>query len=373
MAKILNIGLVGTKFMGKAHSSALRTMPHFFDPGARLVLKVICGLNDDLAVLAKKYGWQSYVNDWRKVASDPEIDLVVIASPGSTHAEIAIAAANHGKHILCEKPLALSCLEAKEMLDAVHQNKVKHMVNFNYRRVPAIMLAKRSIELGKLDTVYHFRSTYQQGWAADPNVPFLWRFDKNIAGAGSMADKGSHIVDLARYLIGEISEVSALSDIFIRERESLYKDGETKEVTTDDVAMFLARFDNGAVGIFETSRIAVGSKNALQFEINGSKGCIRFNLERLNELEVFFTNDDRSFQGFRNILVTDPEHDYMDKWWPTGHILGWEHAFSHQYYEFIKALVEDYLPQPNFYDGLKTQRIIEAVETASNEKTWVAI
>lgn len=369
----LNVGLIGSKFMGKAHSNALRTIPMFFDLGAEPVMKVICGLKDDISVIASRYGWQSYVNDWKKVVHDPEIDIVAIASPGYTHAEIAIAAAEEGKQIICEKPLAMSYREAGLMYEAALKYKIKHMINFNYRRVPAVLLAKKLAGSGRLGSIYHFRATYQQDWAGNPDVPYLWRFDRKLAGAGSMADKGSHIIDLARFLVGEITEVAGMSDIFIRERKSLGDSTRKEKVTTDDAAMFITRFANGAMGLFETSRISVGHKNALKFEINGSKGSVRFNLERLNELEAYFTEEDKSTLGFRRILVTEPEHDYMEKWWPTGHIIGWEHTFSHQYYEFIKAIVEDYMPQPNFYDGLINQQIIEAVETASRDNRWVAI
>ena len=373
MKKQLNIGLIGYRFMGKAHSNALRTMPMFFDPGAEPVLKVICGVKDDVAGAAQKYGWQSHVHDWNEVVHDPEIDIVAIASPGYTHAAIAVAAAANGKHIFCEKPLGMTFEEARLMYEAARQNKVKHMVNFNYRRIPAVLLARDLVQGGKLGRIYHFRASYQQDWAADPAVPYLWRFDQKLAGAGSVADKGSHIIDLARFLVGEIAGVAGMSDIFIKERASLNEELPKQEVTTDDAALFIARFANGAMGTFQTSRIATGYKNALQFEVGGSKGCLRFNLERLNELEVYFTDEESSIRGFRRILVTGPGHEYMDRWWPSGHVIGWEHAFSHQYYEFIKAIVEDYPPEPSFYDGMINQQIIEAVERAAREKTWVTV
>lgn len=373
MKKRLKIGLIGYRFMGKAHSNALRTIPMFFDLPVEPVLKVICGLKDDVAAAAQMYGWQRYVHDWNEVVADPEIDIVAIASPGYTHAKIAVAAAANGKHIFCEKPLGMSSDEAGVMYEAARKNKVKHMVNFNYRRIPAVLLARKLVQDGRLGRIYHFKASYQQDWAADPAVPYLWRFDQRLAGAGSVADKGSHIIDLARFLVGEMIAVAGMSDIFIKERASLGNAQLKEEVTTDDAALFVARFANGALGTFQTSRIATGYKNALQFEIGGSKGCLRFNLERLNELEAYFADEESSTQGFRRILVTGPEHEYMDRWWPPGHIIGWEHAFSHQYYEFIKAIVEDYLPQPNFYDGLINQQVIEAVERAAQEKTWVTI
>ncbi len=373
MKKKLNIGLIGYRFMGKAHSNALRTIPMFFDLDVEPVLKVICGLKDDLAAAAQKYGWQSHVRDWREVVHDPEIDIVAIASPGYTHAPIAVAAAAEGKHIFCEKPLAMTSAEAKMMYEAVRQSRVKHMVNFNYRRIPAVLLARSLVQDGRLGRICHFKASYRQDWAADPDVPFLWRFDRKLAGAGSVADKGSHIIDLARYLVGEIVEVASASDIYIKERDSLDHSSCKREVTTDDAAFFMARFAGGALGAFQTSRIAAGYKNALQFEISGSGGSLRFNLERLNELEVYFAGEESSIQGFRKILATGPGHEYMERWWPPGHVIGWEHAFSHQYYEFIKAIVEDYAPQPGFYDGLVNQQILEAVEKAARDKTWVTV
>lgn len=373
MGKKLNIGLIGYRFMGRAHSAALRTMPLFFDPGAEPVLKVVCGLRDEVAEFAKKFGWQSYVHHWDEVVGDPEVDIVAIASPGHTHADIAVAAAAGGKHIFCEKPLGLTFEEARLMHDAARQGKVKHMVNFNYRRVPAVQLAHDLIREGRLGRIYHFKASFQQDWAADPAVPYLWRFDHRQAGFGSMADKGSHIIDLARFLVGEIHSVAGMSEIFIKERAPLEHTSTRHRVTTDDAAIFIAGFDCGAMGTFQTSRITAGCKGALQFEVGGSKGCLRFNLERLNELEACFSGEEKTIQGFRNILVTEPGHRYMDRWWPPGHIIGWEQVLCHQYYEFIKAIVEDYPAQPGFHDGMINQQIIEAVNRAAVEKTWVAV
>ncbi|MDO8685230.1 MAG: Gfo/Idh/MocA family oxidoreductase [Clostridiales bacterium] len=373
MKKKLNIGLIGHKFMGKAHSHALRDISMFFDPGVIPVMKVICGVEDDIVEVAEKYGWESCEKSWEKVVNNPEIDIIDIATPGITHKEIALAAVKNGKHVICEKPLAMTFKEAMEMYEAAEKSNVKHMVNFNYRRVPAVILANKLIDEGRLGKIYHFKAIYQQEWAADANVPFLWRFDKVMAGAGSMADKGSHIIDLARFLIGEIDEVAGTTEIFIKERSSLDRADVKNTVTTDDAAMFMARFKNGVLGLFETSRISVGHKNALFFEVNGSKGSVKFNLERLNELEVYFNEDAGEVRGFRNIMVTEPSHSYIKQWWPSGHILGWEHTFIHQYYEFLKAIVEDYKPSPSFYDGMKNQEAIEAVEKAALEKRWIKI
>jgi len=276
MGKQLNVGLIGHRFMGKAHSNALRDLSMFFDPGAKVRMKVICGVEDDIAEAAEKYGWESYVTDWRDVVNDPEIDIIDISSTGATHRDIAVAAAEAGKHVLCEKPLSMTAAEAKDMYEAVRKHRVKNMVNFCYRRVPAVALAQEIIESGQLGEIYHFKAIYQQDWVTE-DCPYVWRFDKKLAGAGSMADKGSHIIDLARFLVGEIAEVAGMSDIFIKQHRVT---GKMKDVTTDDAAMFLTRFAGGAMGVFETSRVSTGYKNALQFEVNGSRGCVRFNLER---------------------------------------------------------------------------------------------
>ncbi len=373
MRKRLNIGLIGYGFMGKAHSNALRTLPMFFDPGAEIHLRVICGVRDEVAAAAKKYGWQRHVHDWNRVVCDPEVDIIAIASPGYTHAAIAAAAAAEGKHIFCEKPLGRSYDEARLMYEAVQENKVKHMINFNYRRVPAVLLARDLICGGRLGRIYHFKASYQQDWAVDPAVPHLWRFDQELAGAGSMADKGAHIIDLARYLVGEIVEVAGMSNIFIRERTPPAGGLPGRRVTTDDAALFTARFAGGAMGSFLTSRVAAGYKSALQFEVGGSGGCLRFDLERLNELEVYFTDEESCTRGFRRILVTGPGYEYMDRWWPAGHIIGWEHAVVHQYFEFVKAIVDDYPAEPGFDEGMINQQIIEAVAKAAAEKIWVAV
>jgi predicted dehydrogenase len=371
MKQPLRFGLIGHKFMGKAHSQALHDVSFFFEARFEPVRAVLCGLEDDLPEAAARYGWQRWTHSWREVVADPEIDVVVIATPGNTHCEIAIAAAEAGRHVICEKPLALDAEQAARMCKAVERAGVKHLVNFNYRRVPAVQLARQLIEQGRLGEIYYFRGTYWQDWPLDPAFPFVWRFDKAIAGAGSMADKGSHLVDLALYLVGDIVEVAATTEIFVRERPA--PEGAARRVTTDDAAAFLARFRSGAIGLFGTSRMSAGHKNALGFEVNGSRGSLIFDLERLNELQVYFVDDDRAARGFRTIMVTEPVHRYVDRWWPPGHVLGWEHTFIHQYYEFLHALETDTLPSPNFHDGLKVQRVLDAVEQAVAEKRWIGV
>ena len=372
MTRQIRIGLIGHKFMGKAHSHALRDLSMFFPMDVDPIMQTLCGLGDDLEDTARRYGWLSTTHSWEAVVEDPAIDVVAIATPGNTHCEIALAAASRKKHILCEKPLAMTASEALRMYRAAEQNGIRNVVNFNYRRLPAVMLAKRLIEEGRLGQIYYFRGTYFQDWPLDPAFPFLWRMDKQVAGAGSMADKGSHIVDLARYLVAEFEEVAATTEIFVKERPVAGEVG-TRSVTTDDAAAFLARFANGALGLFGTSRMSAGHKNSLGFEVNGSQGSLIFDLERLNELQVYFAAEPAEVQGFRTVMATGPGHAYGDRWWPPGHVLGWEHSFIHQYYELLRSVAEDIPSSPSFHDGLKAQQVLEAIEQASAEKRWVAV
>lgn len=367
MKRTINVGLIGHKFMGKAHSHALRDLAMFFSPGVEPVMKTLCGVGDDLEETARRYGWQSTTGRWEDVVEDPSIDAVSILTPGRLHCEMALAAAAHGKHILCEKPLALDAEEAASMYRAAEAAGVRHMVNFNYRRVPAIALARQWIEEGRLGRIYHFQGSYQQDWPLEAAFPFLWRFDKEVAGAGSMADKGSHVVDLACYLVGEFAEVAAATDIFVKERDDA---GTRRAVTTDDAAVFTARFQNGALGLFLTSRMSAGHKNRLAIEVNGSKGSLRWDLERLNELEVYEAGKSA---GFQNVMVTEASHPYAGAWWPPGHVLGWEHTFVHQYYEFLKGIAEQRQPAPSFLDGLRNHEVLDAIARAAAERRWVEV
>jgi predicted dehydrogenase len=373
VARPVNIGMIGYAFMGRAHSHALRSL-HMM--GADLpvtpVMKTICGRTEDaLRATAEQFGWQRCETSWEKVVADPEIDLIDIVTPGNTHRDIAVAAAENGKHVFCEKPLANTLAEAEEMHQAVETAGVKHQVNFNYRRVPAVALAKRLIDEGRIGEVYHFLGIYQQDWPLDPEFPFIWRFDREVAGAGSMADKGSHIIDLARHLVGEIASVAGTTQTVVTERPT--DGGGTQPVTTDDAAAFIADFENGALGVFQTSRMSAGHKNGLRFEVNGSRGSLRFDLERLNELDVYFAEDARDTQGFRTVSVTQDCHPYLQHWWPPGHVLGWEHTFVHQFYELLKAIADDSAPEPGFWDGLRCQAVIEAVGRADRERRWVPV
>jgi predicted dehydrogenase len=374
MTTMINIGMVGYGFMGKAHSNAYRQANPFFRPALKPVMKAICG-RDEAAVkeAAETFGWEQYETSWEKLIARPDIEVIDISSPGDTHRDIAVAAAAAGKHILCEKPLANTLAEAQEMLAAVEKAGVKHLINFNYRRVPAVRLAKRLIDEGVLGQVRHWRATYLQDWLVDPEFPLDWRLRRERAGSGALGDIASHIVDLARFLVGEISEVVGMTETFVKERPLPDAGGERGVVTVDDAAAFLARFENGVFGTFEATRFATGRQNYQRFEINGSRGSLAFNFERMNELEFFSLDDPDYAQGFRTILVTEGVHDYVSAWWPPGHGLGYEHAFVHAVADFLNTIAQDEMPQPSFVDGVRCQAVLEAVSTSVETQRWVAL
>ncbi len=384
MAKrTLNVGLIGYQFMGKAHSNAYRQVGRFFDLPADVCMKTICGRNEARVKAAADYfGWEGYSSDWRKVIEDPQIDIIDVSTPGSSHAEIAIAAAEAGKVVLCEKPLANTVEEAKAMMDAVKKAGVLNGVFHNYRKIPAIALAKKMIENGDLGTIYHIRAVYLQDWIADPNFPLVWRLQKEQAGSGAHGDINSHIIDLARHLLGDMQEVCGMMHTFIKQRPIAgavddrmgAKAGDQMgEVTVDDAVMFLARFQNGAIGTFEASRFAVGRKNHNRIEINGSKGSIVFNLERMNELEYFNNGDSRETQGFRVIQTSDSVHAYAGHYWPVGHIIGYEHTFINFVADAVTSIVDNKPITPNFEDGYENQRILDAVERSHESRSWISL
>lgn len=384
--KHLNVALIGYRFMGKAHSFGIDSAPFFFKSNVKPVKKVICGRTGHLVKqAAQDFGWEEYCTDWRTIIDRDDIDIIDIATPTTHHKEIAIAAAQSGKHIFCEKPQALNASEAKEMLEIAEKYKVKHMLGHNYRRVPAIALAKKMIEDGRLGKLYHFRGVYLQDWIMNPKTPLTWQLDKNSAGGGPHYDLHSHITDLARYLVGEVDQVIGMKETFIKQRpknaskselstmlivKSDAAETDYEEVTVDDAAAFLAKFKNGALGTFEASRFAGGRKNHERIEINGSKGSIVFNFERMNELEFWTNEDELEIQGFRNILVTEECHPYVKAWWPPGHIIGYENTFVNQFADFFSNIVNDTKPEPNFYDGWKNIQILEAVNKSIESKTW---
>lgn len=375
----LGVGMVGYAFMGAAHSQGWRTAGHVFDLPVRPVLAAICG-RDEAAVRAAagKHGWAAAETDWRALIARDDVQVVDICTPGDSHAEIAIAALEAGKHVLCEKPLANSVAEAEAMVAAAEAAAARGqvaMVGFNYRRVPAVAYARTLIGEGRLGRLRHVRVTYLQDWLVDPEFPLTWRLKREHAGSGALGDLGAHIVDLAQFLTGEpLAGVSALSETFVKERPvlsgasaglSAEGGGELGPVTVDDAALFTGRFASGALASFEATRMAAGRKNALHLEINGERGSVYFDLERLNELQFHDHTEPAPSSGFRRILVTEPEHPYLEAWWPPGHALGYEHTFIHQARDLVEAITAGTAPVPSFADGLQVQRVLAAVEESA--------
>jgi predicted dehydrogenase len=373
--KEIGVALVGYNFMGRAHSNAYRQVTHFFQPRLRPRLKVVCG-RDPAAVseAAGRLGFEESATDWRDVIGRKDIGLVDICTPSDSHAEIAIAAARAGKAVLCEKPLANSVRDARAMLKATARAKVVHMVCHNYRRAPAVMLARRIIEEGRLGRILHFRGAYLQDWLVDPAFPLTWRLRKEVAGSGALGDLAAHSIDLARFLVGEITEVTAALETFVKERPLPDQPKKKGKVTVDDAAAAVVRFANGALGTIEATRMAPGRKNYNHFEINGSLGSLAFDLERLNELQVFFRSDPGDVQGFRTVLATEADHhSYVKAWWPPGHALGYEHTFVHTVYDLLEGIADHKVPQPSFADGLANQQVLAAMEKAARTRRWVGV
>ena len=380
----VGIGLIGYAFMGKTHSNAYRQVEKFFpDLKAKPVLRAICGRNEDnVRQAANTFGFESYETDFRKLVERPDIQIVDVSSPGNEHLPMAIAAAQAGKTVFCEKPLANTFEEAQQMTEAAEAAGVVNMVCFNYRRVPAIALAKRMIENGDLGRIYHFRARYLQDWIADPNFPLVWRLRKEIAGSGTLGDIGAHVLDLGQYLMGaNLTTLSGLTHTFIKERplqappsgqEGLTAQAtqEMGEVTVDDATAFMGHFANGALGVFEATRFAVGRKNANSFEINGEKGSVSFNFERMNELEYYNENDPEDRRGFRTILATDASQPYAGAYWPPGHIIGYEHSFINTVYDLINGHVEGKSPQPDFRTGAQNNLVLDTVAKSSESRHW---
>jgi len=365
--------------MGKAHSNAYRQLPFFFDLPSALELKAIAGRNEEeVKTAAEKMGWLSYETDWQRLIQREDIDLVDIATPNHVHAEMAIAALKAGKHVICEKPMAMSVKEAVQMKAIAEQSGKVNMIMHNYRFAPAVQYAKKLIDSGRLGKIRHIRAVYLNESMLDPNRPFRWRLSKAIAGYGAHGDIGSHIIDLARFLVGEFREVTGMMETFVKERPdaSSGRAGQAAgmiEVDVDDTTAFLARFENGAVGVFEASRFAGGNKNGNRFEINGEKGSIRWDLENMNHLHLYLTDDEEGMKGFRTINCTEPVHPYAGHYWPPGHILGYEHTFINLMYELINGIVNGTKPQPDFGDGLRNQAVLEAVSKSVELGRWIKI
>ena len=369
--------------MGKAHSHAYKDVGMFFDLPAQPAMKALCG-RDEAGVkeAAARFGWESYETSWEALFQRDDIDLIDITAPSNVHREIVEAAAQAGKHVFCEKPLALNLEDSVAMWRAVEKAGVKHMVGFNYRRVPAVMLAKRLIEEGAIGEIRHFRGTYLQDFIVDPNFPLVWRLQREVAGSGPLGDLASHLIDIAHFLVGDIAEVVGMEKTFIKKRpvpssmtglSATSAGGALADVTVEDASNFLFQFDNGALGSLEASRMCPGRKNYQTFEINGSEGSVYFSFERMNELQFFSRSDASHAQGFRTIQVTEPEHAYLEAWWPPGHIIGYEHTFIHEVKDLIEAIVADEMPQPSFEDGVKCQAVVDAVIESAKTRRWVEV
>ncbi len=379
----LSVALIGYAFMGGAHSQAWRTAPRFFDLPSTPTMSVLVGRDRGrVDAAAGRLGWASTETDWRRAIERDDVDLVDVCTPGDTHAEIAIAALQAGKHVLCEKPLANSVAEAEAMAAAAEKaaaDGVRSMVGFTYRRVPAIALARQLVAEDRIGQVRHVRAQYLQDWIADPEAPLSWRLDKSKAGSGALGDIGAHIIDLAQHITGDrITSVTGQLHTFVTERpiaaEHAGLSGTATEergpVTVDDAAAFLAQFDSGAMGVFEATRFATGRKNAIRLEINGSTGSLAFDFEDMNVLKFFDAAEPAATAGFRRVLVTEPDHPYIAAWWPAGHGLGYEHGFTHQVVDLVHAIAEGRDPSPSFADGLHVQRVLAAVEKSSDTRTW---
>jgi predicted dehydrogenase len=382
----LGIAMIGYSFMGAAHSHAWRNAGRVFDLPIDPEMRVICGRTGAAAkAAAERLGWQGFTTDWRDAITRDDIAVVDICTPGDSHAEITIAALQEGKHVLCEKPLANTVDEAIEMSAAATNAAalgVRSMVGFNYRRAPAVTFARDLVAAGRLGTIRHIRALYLQDWIVDPNFPLVWRLQSDIAGSGALGDLGAHLVDLAEFLSGHrlTSVVSTLRTFITRRPISSSSSGlrgtvgtETGPVTVDDAMTVLGVTDGGAMATFEATRFATGRKNALRFEINGSGGSVSFDAESMNELQFYDGAIPNSEAGFARVLVTEPEHPYLSGWWPPGHGLGYDHTFIHEIADLVRAIHGNYDPSPSFAEGLRVQRILDAISRSSRTAGWADI
>ena len=378
MTDTLRIAMIGHGFMGAAHSQGWRVAPRFFELPLEPEMAVVVGRNPaGVEASARKWGWTDSATDWREVVARDDIDVVDIVTPGDTHAEIAIAALEAGKHVLCEKPLANTVEEAEAMTDAATEaaeRGVRSMVGFTYRRVPAATFARDLVAAGRIGEIRQVRAEYLQDWLTDAEAPLTWRLKKEHAGSGALGDIGAHAVDLTEFITGQhLMSVSGIIETLVTERPLLGEgvglsgtaSAERGEVTVDDLALFTGRLESGALASFEATRFRTGRKNALRIEIAGSTGAIAFDLERMNELEFYDATQPGLELGFRRILVTEHDHPYLAPWWPTGHMLGYEHGFSHQVRDFVTAIDAGSAPRPSFADGLHVQRVLDGVERSS--------
>ncbi len=386
----LNVALIGYRFMGKVHSYGLKNSSYFFKDGVEPVLKVICGRTEHLVKqAAEDFGWEEYATDWKEVVTRDDIDVVDIATPTVNHMEIALAAANAGKHVYCEKPMAMDSDQARRMVDIAKEKGIINMLGFNYRRIPAIALAHKMVSEEKLlGRIYHVRAVYLQDWIMDPNYPATWKLNKDIAGSGPHGDLNAHIIDLARFITGdEIECVTGVKETFIKKRPKaktgeslntmLTSDGVDRDlfddVTVEDACAFLARFKGGALGTFEATRFAAGRKNFHRIEVNGEKGTLWFEFEDMNRLKYYNAEEPEEKRAFKDILVTEGIHPYISHWWPAGHIIGYENTFVNQFSDFFHAIKTREDVKPNFYDGLKNNQVLDAVMKSTETGTWVKV
>jgi predicted dehydrogenase len=377
MAKPLNVGMIGYGFMGRAHSNAYRHVNYFFDLEFRPVLKAVCARSADKAkAFADRWGYEAVETDWRRLVDRKDIDLIDICTPNNTHAEIALAAAAAGKMILCEKPLAMNGPEGLKMVEAVERAKVPNMVWYNYRRVPAVTLAKLLIDEGRLGRIFHYRAKFLQDWTISPELPqggtALWRLDLAAAGSGVTGDLLAHCLDTARWQNGEVRTVTATTETFVKERKHNLT-GKVEKVGIDDACEFLCRFDNGSLGNFESTRYARGHKALYTFEINGEHASIGWDLHDLHRLQYFDHRDQGSLRGWRSIHVTDGDHPYMGKWWVPGLQIGYEHSFVHQVADFLDGVAKGKPAEPTFRDAYRTQLVLDAVLDSAKSGRWVEV
>ena len=366
----LGIGMVGYAFMGRAHSHAWRSVGRFFDLPFRPRLAAICGRDRSrVAAAADRLGWGAWETDWKRLVERDDVDLVDVCTPGSSHAEISIAALEAGKHVLCEKPLANTVAEARAMAAAADRAAaagVRAMVGFNFRRVPAVALARELVAAGRLGAIRHVRGAYLGSHLLDPELPLIWRLQAEQAGSGALGDLGAHAIDLAQYLAGDrITGVSALTETFVRERPLADGSGARGPVTVDDAALFIARFAGGALGAFEATRFATGHTEGLRVELNGELGSVVWELGALNQLRLFDATEEPATQGFRTIQVTRADHPYAGAWWPDGHTIGYEHTFTHEVRDLVHAIADGRDPVPSFADGLQVQEVLDAVQRSA--------
>ena len=372
--KPLRIGIVGYGFMGRTHSNAYAKVGHFFDLGHEVIMQAACARNEEkLQAFASQWGWQTIETDWRKLVERDDIDVIDICTPNDSHAEIAIAAAKHGKGILCEKPLGLNGPQAEKMLAAVQKAKVPNMVWYNYRRCPAVTLAKQLIDEGKLGKIFHYRANFLQDWTINADLPQggagLWRLDAKVAGSGVTGDLLAHCIDTAMWLNGGVKDVTAMTETFIKERKHV-ETGKMQKVTIDDASAFLCHFNNGSLGLFESTRYARGHKALYTLEINGENMSLKWDLHDLHRLQIFDYKDEGKERGWKSVHVSDGDHPYMKHWWVPGLQIGYEHSFVHQVADFVQGLDTGKPAGPTFKDGLATDYVTDAVLKSAKTKRW---